>query len=77
MTPETQRLRNAIGQRDHTIARLVEQRREMQADLIRQRQDMTDAIAALDAGSTRDARAILSAGIDYRNRTREQRKVTA
>lgn len=77
MTPREQRLRNETGQQAHTIARLVEQRREMQADLIRQRQDMIDAIAALDAGSTRDAREILQSGIDYRNRTRQQRKVTA
>lgn len=76
MPPTTveQRLRNEVGQLTHRNMRLTEQRREMQADLIRQREDMARAIAELQAGSIARAMAVLQAGLEYRERTREPRK---
>lgn len=74
-TPREQHLRNELGQLTHKVDRMAEQRREMQADLIRQRDDMQAAITALEAGSIREAVQILRAGLDYRDRTRPQRKV--
>ena len=62
-TPKEQHLRNQVGQR-----------REMQADLIRQREDMSAALAALNAGSVREAFEVLSEALAYRERTRPQRR---
>ena len=73
-TPREQRLINQVGQLTHTVQRLTDQRKEMHSDLSWQRQDMKDAIAALEAGSVKDALAILRDALDRRERTREKRK---
>lgn len=77
MTNEAQRIRNEVGQLTHNLQRMIEQRKQMHSDLSWQRQDMLDALAALEAGSVRDAMAILRDGLARRERTREQRKVKA
>lgn len=76
-TSREQRLRNEVGQLTHTVQRLINQRKEMHSDLSWQRQDMKDAIAALEAGCVKDEIAILRDGLDRRERTREKRKVKA
>lgn len=73
--PIVQSLRNEVGQQTHTIIKMTKQRREMQADLVRQREDMADAIAAIDRGEISRAREILQEALNYRERTREPRKV--
>lgn len=72
-----QRLRQERAQHMRRADALAEDRREMQADLIRQRDDMTAAIAALDAGRIADARAVLAEGLAYRLRTRKPRSTQA
>lgn len=69
-----QRLRNEVGHLTHRNLRLVEQRREMQADLIRQREDMARALAELRAGSIARAMAILDGALADWERKREPRK---
>lgn len=71
---EIQRYRNAVGQLTKANHDLVMQRVDMQADLRRQRQDMQDAIAALDRGETRLARELLAEGIAAWERKRAPRK---
>lgn len=72
-----QRLRQERAQHMRRADALAADRREMQADLIRQRDDMTAAIAAIDAGRIADARALLAEGLAYRLRTRKKRKVSS
>jgi hypothetical protein len=74
MTEREQRLRNEVGQLTHTVQRMLKQRGEMQADLVRQREDMQEAIDLLERGEVRDAIAALRDALDYRNRTRAKRK---
>jgi len=77
MTVRTEReqyLRNEVGQLTHKMHRMADQRGEMQADLIRQREDMQAAIRLLEGGSVRDAIAVLRDGLTYRERTREPRR---
>lgn len=76
-TPREQHLRNEVGQLTHKVHAMIRQRQDMQADLIRQRDDMAGAIAALDRGEVSAAVGILRAGLAYRERTREKRKVQA
>lgn len=73
-TEREQRLRNEVGQLTHTVQRMIKQRSEMQADLVRQREDMQEAVDLLERGEVRDAIAALRDALDYRNRTREKRK---
>ena len=73
-TEREQRLRNEVGQLTHTVQRMIKQRSEMQADLVRQREDMLEAIGLLERGEVRDAISALKDALDYRNRTRETRK---
>jgi hypothetical protein len=74
MTPREQRLRNETGQQAHSLKRMTEQRREMQADLVRQREDMQNALLAIGRGEIREAMDILQDALTHRERTREQRK---
>ena len=74
MTPLEQRYRNEVGQLTHKVHRMLEQRVEMQADLIRQREDMANAIRAIQRGELREATEILQGAIQYRERVREPRK---
>lgn len=71
---EVQRYRNAVGQLTRANHALVDQRVDMQADLRRQRQDMADALAALDRGEVRLARELLADGIAAWERKRAPRK---
>lgn len=71
---EVQRMRNAVGQLTKANHDMIEQRRDMQADLRRQRQDMQDAIAALDRGEVRLARELLAEGLAAWERKRAPRK---
>jgi len=75
MTDLEQRLRNETGRLTKALQAASQQRKEMQADLIWQRDDITEAIDLLQAGSVRDAIGVLQGSLDRRNRTREQRKV--
>ena len=76
MTPREQRLRNETGQQAHALKRMTEQRREMQCDLVRQREDMQNALLAMGRGEISHAADILRDALTYRERTREQRRVT-
>jgi hypothetical protein len=77
MTPAQQskerRLRNEIGQLTHKMHSLMEQRAQMQADLVQQRKDMQSAILACQSGNIREALDILQSALDYRERTRVKR----
>jgi hypothetical protein len=75
-TEREQNLRNEVGQLTHKVHRMIKQREEMQADLIRQREDMKVAINLLKMGTVRDAIEVLEAAMAYRERTREKRKVS-
>ena len=75
MTDLEQRLRNETGRLTRALQDASQQRKEMQADLIWQRDDITEAIELLQAGSVRDAIQVLQGSLDRRNRTREQRRV--
>jgi len=77
MTDIEQRLRNETGRLTRALQDASQQRKQMQADLIWQRDDITEAIEMLQAGSVRDAIEVLQGSLDRRNRTREQRKVKA
>ena len=72
---KTQHLRNELGQLQHAHERLTRQRENMQADLLRQRGDMREAIDRMKEGRMRDAIDVLQSALDYRERTREKRKV--
>lgn len=72
-----QRLRNELGAITHRNIKLGHQVKEMQSDLIRQRQDMKDAIDALGRGEIKAAIEALQGGLDYRLATRKQRNVSA
>jgi hypothetical protein len=74
MSDLEQRLRNETGRLTRALQAASQQRKEMQADLIWQRDDITEAIELLQAGSVRDAIGVLQGSLDRRNRTREQRK---
>jgi len=77
MTDIEQRLRNETGRLTRALQDASQQRKQMQTDLIWQRDDISEAIEMLQAGSVRDAIQVLQASLDRRNRTREQRKVKA
>jgi len=77
MTDIEQRLRNETGRLTRALQDASQQRKQMQADLIWQRDDITEAIEMLQAGSVRDAIQVLQGSLDRRNRTREPRKVKA
>jgi hypothetical protein len=74
-TAREQYLRNEVGQLTHKMHSMAKQRAEMQADLIRQRDDMQQAISLLEAGRVRDAVEVLRDGLAYRERNREPRRV--
>lgn len=76
-TEREQHLRNEVGQLTHKMHRMIKQREEMQADLIRQREDMKVALNLLKMGTVRDAIEVLEAAMTYRERTREPRKSKA
>ena len=73
-TEREQHLRNEVGQLTHKVHRMIKQREEMQADLIRQREDMKVAISLLEMGTVKDAIQVLRDAMSYRERTREPRK---
>jgi uncharacterized protein (DUF1501 family) len=77
MTDIEQRLRNETGRLTRALQDASQQRKQMQTDLIWQRDDITEAIELLQAGSVRNAIKVLQGSLDRRNRTREQRKVKA
>lgn len=77
MTDIEQRLRNETGRLTRALQDASQQRKQMQTDLIWQRDDIQEAIEMLQAGSVRDAIEVLQGSLDRRNRTREQRKVKA
>lgn len=77
MTDLEQRLRNETGRLTRALQDASQQRKQMQADLIWQRDDISEAIELLQLGLTRDAIQVLQGSLDRRNRTREQRKVKA
>jgi len=74
MTDIEQRLRNETGRLTRALQDASQQRKQMQADLIWHRDDISEAIEMLQAGSVRDAIQVLQGSLDRRNRTREQRK---
>lgn len=73
MTKE-QKIRQEAGQLRHALLKQNEEKKQMQADLVAQRTDMTKAIEALDRGSVKEAREILMESLAYRERTRIPRK---
>ena len=73
-TPREQHLRNEVGQLTHKVGAMMEQRKQMQADLVRQREDMKAALELLEMGTVRDAIQVLRDALQYREQTREKRK---
>jgi hypothetical protein len=74
MTNLEQNLRNETGRLTKALQAASQQRKEMQADLTWQRDDITEAIDLLQAGSVRDAIQVLQGSLDRRKKTREPRK---
>lgn len=74
MTDLEQRLRNETGRLTRALQAASQQRKEMQADLIWQRDDITEAIDLLQTGSVRDAIQVLQGSLDRRKKTQEPRK---
>ena len=64
-----QRLRNETGRLTRALQDASQQRKQMQTDLIWQRDDITEAIELLQAGSVRNAIKVLQGSLDRRNRT--------
>jgi hypothetical protein len=75
--PKEQRPRNEIDRLTHKLHSVVEQRVQMQADLIQQRKDMQAAIIACQGDNIRGAIDILQSAMEYRTRTRPQRRGAA
>ena len=73
-TPREQHLRNEVGQLTHKVGSMMTQRKQMQADLVRQREDMKAALELLEMGTVRDAMQVLRDALQYREQTREKRK---
>lgn len=73
-TPREQHLRNEVGQLTHKVGSMMTQRKQMQADLVRQREDMKAALELLEMGTVRDAIQVLKDALHYREQTREKRK---
>ena len=74
ITPKEQPLRNEVGRHMFNIQRLLAERKQMHADLVRQREDMKAALDLLDMGTVRDAAQVLRDALNYREQTREKRK---
>lgn len=74
ITPKEQLLRNEVGRHMFNIQRLLAERKQMHADLVRQREDMKAALDLLDMGTVRDAAQVLRDALNYREQTREKRK---
>lgn len=73
-TPKEQHLRNQLGQHMLTHQKMLAEKRQMHADLIRQREDMQAVLNLLEMGTVRDAMQVLRDALTYRERTREKRK---
>jgi hypothetical protein len=73
MTDIEQRLRDETGRLTRALQDASQQRKKMQADLIWQRDDITEAIELLQAGSLRDAIGVLQGSLNQRtHNTREK-----
>ena len=73
MTDLEQRLRNETGRLTRALQDASQQRKVMQAELNWQRDDITDALELLQAGSVRDAIGVLQGSLDRRaHNTRER-----
>jgi hypothetical protein len=73
-TPKEQHLRNELGRITLNHQRLLAERKQMHADLIRQREDMQAALSLLKMGTVSDAMQVLRDALAYRERTREKRR---
>lgn len=73
MTDIEQRLRNETGRLTRALQDASQQRKQMQADLIWQRDDITEAIEMLQAGSVRDAIEVLQGSLDRRTHNTRER----
>lgn len=69
-----QKYKNAVGQLTHTNGKLLAEKKQMHQDLLRQRDDMADALALIDSGQLRAAAEVLRDSLEYRTRTREARR---
>lgn len=69
-----QHLRNEVGQLTHKVHRMMEQRQEMQRDLVLQRDAMRAALNALNIGDNLLSKQLLQRALDRRDETREPRK---
>jgi len=73
MTDLEQNLRSETGRLTRALQDASKQRKEMQADLIWHRDDITEAIELLQAGSVRDAIGVLQGSLNRRtHNTREK-----
>jgi hypothetical protein len=73
MTDIEQRLRDETGRLTRALQDASQQRKKMQADLIWQRDDITEAIELLQAGSLRDAIGVLQGSLNRRTHKGEMR----
>lgn len=75
-TPKEQHLRNQLGQHMLTHQKMLAEKRQMHADLIRQREDMQAALDLLEMGAVKEAIGLLREALAWRERNRPQRKVS-
>jgi hypothetical protein len=74
LSEKEQYLRNELGRTMLNYQRMLAEKKQMHADLVRQREDMRAAIDLLKMGTVRDAIQLLEDTLAYRERTREKRK---
>jgi hypothetical protein len=76
LSEKEQYLRNELGRTMLNYQRILAEKKQMHADLVRQREDMKAAIDLLKMGTVRDAIQLLEDTLAYRERTKEPRKTT-
>lgn len=74
MTDILQKYKNAVGQLTHTNGKLLAEKKQMHQDLLRQRDDMAEALTLIDSGQLRAAAEVLRDSLEYRTRNREVRR---
>lgn len=70
---EKQKYLQAIGRLEKSRDDLTKDKREMLIDLVAQRQDIADALQAIDDRDISKARKILADALAYREKNRKQR----
>lgn len=75
-TSKEQHLRNQLGQHMLTHQKMLAEKKQMHADLVRQREDMQAVLNLLEMGTVKEAIGLLREALAWRERNRPQRKVS-